>query len=274
VGGGFGEIVFTKAVGGNLHLFSIKLGTTEQTRLTTLRSLNIFPAWSPDGKKIAYSWDESPTGMYWRIRIMDADGKNSTQITEFSSAAPHWSPDGKLLVFNSDRGAAGPDIPDPHIANIDGTGVKNLLNSPKTIDAAPKWSPDGKRIAFYSDRGGKFDIYVMDADGKNLTQLTKESGDNSSPAWSRDGKKIAFVSTRDGNSEIYVMNADGSNPMRLTNDPKSDLLPIWSPDGMKIMFASKRTNKGDIYMVNADGSNVVQVTNDPDVDASFGLDWR
>ena len=85
------------------------------------------------------------------------------------------------------------------------------------------------RIAFVSDRDGNVEIYVMDADGSNLTNLTNNPAYDWLPVWSPDGSRIAFVSDRDGNWEIYVVDADGSNLTNLTNNPADDLLPAWSP---------------------------------------------
>jgi len=91
-------------------------------------------------------------------------------------------------------------------------------------------SPDGTRIAFQSNRDGNYEIYVMDADGSNQTNLTNNPADDMFPVWSPDGTKIAFMSNRDGNWEIYVMNADGSNQTNLTNNIGDDMYPMWSPD--------------------------------------------
>jgi len=85
-------------------------------------------------------------------------------------------------------------------------------------------------IAFSSQRDGYNEIYVMNADGSGLTNLTNNSADDWSPAWSADGAKIAFSSDRDGNAEIYVMNADGSGQTRLTNNSADDWSPAWSPE--------------------------------------------
>jgi Tol biopolymer transport system component len=120
------------------------------------------------------------------------------------------------------------------------------------------------------------EIYVMDADGSEQTQLTDNDVSDSSPSWSPDGEKIAFASERDGGG-IYVMNADGSDVTRLTdsaNNDEDDLFPSWSPDGEKIIFASTRDEDGnyEIYTMNADdGSDVTRLT-DPNADYSE-LDW-
>ena len=88
-------------------------------------------------------------------------------------------------------------------------------------------SADGTKIAFESKRDGNWEIYVMDADGKNLVNLTQNGAKDLGAAWSPEGTKIAFWSTRDGNDEIYVMDADGNNPVRLTNNPADDDRPDW-----------------------------------------------
>ncbi len=85
------------------------------------------------------------------------------------------------------------------------------------------------RIAFFSLRDGNGEMYVMNADGSNQTNLTNNPADDYNQVWSPDGRQIAFVSGQGGNGEIYVMNADGSNQINLTNNPAGDGGQAWSP---------------------------------------------
>ena len=177
---------------------------------------------------------------------MNADGSNVTRLTNHpeSDRSPAWSPDGRRIAFTSDRD--GND--DIYVMNADGSNVTRLTNHPAegrevyvmyadgsirlttAVGLSPAWSPDGRRIAFHSNRDAKWEIYVMDADGSNVTRLTNHPAEGRFPAWSPDERRIAFQFFRDGNFEIYVMNADGSNMTRLTNHPGEDLWPAWTAD--------------------------------------------
>ena len=99
----------------------------------------------------------------------------------------------------------------------------------RRIEEVAKPSLEQTKIAFHSNRDGNSEIYVMNADGSEQTNLTNNRAPDAFPSWSPDGKKIAFSSDRDGNSEIYVMNADGSEQVNLTNNRAQDWFPSWSP---------------------------------------------
>ncbi len=138
----------------------------------------------------------------------------------------------------------------------DGGNQVRLTHDP-AIDADPAWSPDGTRIAFVSRRNGGVDsIYVMDSDGQNLTQLTKESND-SDPAWSPDGAKIAFTRSK-GGRQVWVMDADGGNQTRLTHVGQN-YHPAWSPDGRRIAITSSRLG-GGIVVMDENGDNQERLT--------------
>ncbi len=120
--------------------------------------------------------------------------------------------------------------------NADGSGDTRLTHTRPGLNSSfPAWSPDGERIAFTSNGefNGRFyfDIYVMNADGSDQTNLTNSQADDMLPVWSPDGTRIAFASDRDRNFDIYVMNADGSGLTRLTNHPAYDVVSgiAWSP---------------------------------------------
>jgi len=112
------------------------------------------------------------------------------------------------------------------------------------------------KIAFMSDRAGNRDIWVMNADGSGVSQLTSDPGIDDQPSWSPDGRKTAFTSNRSGSYDIWVMKADGSGATDLTNDQQPDWLPAWSPDGTRIAFTKSWgvESQTDIYVMRADGT--------------------
>jgi Tol biopolymer transport system component len=129
-----------------------------------------------------------------------------------------------------------------------------------TTDSEP--TPSKGKIVFMSEIEENMDIWVIDANGNNLTRLTTHTKDDRYPALSPDGRKIAFMSKRTGFNDIWIMNHDGSNKIQITADPAGyDWYPAWSPDGKKIAFSRRRGN-WDIWVMNADGSNQTQLTTD------------
>ena len=144
------------------------------------------------------------------------------------------------------------------------------------------------QIAFTSDRDGNFEIYMMDADGKNQRRLTNSRRDDRSPSWSPDGKHIAFTSSSKIRNvvgghppfvvgelpHIYMMDADGGNQRRLTNSPFAEWEPSWSPDGKHIAFTSSGamdTAGWHIYVVDADGKNPRKL--DPNSQGGWYPSW-
>jgi len=137
----------------------------------------------------------------------------------------------------------------------------NVATPSPTPTTRPLRSTPQGRIAFQSDQSGSLDIYVMNADGSQISRLTTSSGVDVFPSWSPDGKQLAFTSDMDGNPDIFTMNADGTNLTKVVNDPANDVLPAWSPDGEQLAFVSDRTGDDEIYLVNTDGSDLKRLTN-------------
>lgn len=146
-----------------------------------------------------------------------------------------WSPDGTRLVFFLpwDGEAAEREI---FVADFSEQRITRLTDN-GSEDANPAWSPDGTRIAFFSNRaGGALQIYTMNPEGGEPTQLTHADHHSFSPSWSPDGMRIAYETYIDGNRDIWTMQADGSDAVRATVGPEEEGRPAWSPDGRRLLF--------------------------------------
>ncbi|WP_448564888.1 TolB family protein [Thalassotalea ganghwensis] len=176
-------------------------------RLTNVKHVwDSAPAWSPDGKTIAFAREYQDEKNQWQeeIWLMDADGANQRQIKKLAGRSPEFLADGRLL-FQSQSSPSQISI-----ANIDGSNVIQLTNDDSN-NMSPKISPDGSQIAYLSNRDGNQEVYVMDIDGSNQTRITKNRVEEWDPAWSPDGKKVLFSSQNvHGFYDIYKANKDGS----------------------------------------------------------------
>jgi TolB protein len=156
---------------------------------------------------------------------------------------PALAPDASRLVFSI------PTATGQEIASVDKEGKDRRTVTQGGINNWPAWSPDGRHIVFSSSREGRFDLYVMAADGTGVRKLTRGEGMHLRPAWSPDGKRIAFTSNRDGNYEIYVINSDGAGLRRVTHNEERDDYAAWHPDGKRLVIVGERAGRFDLYLV-------------------------
>lgn len=256
-------------------------GTRLRRLTTTTLNQDLEPAWSPDGKKIAFGRNGGCSNGVQSIYVVNVDGSDTVNVSQcqFGGAGPSWSPDGEKIAFMSYDTGESPKKIGIAVMNADGSGHVRLTSiicdggcSP---DWGPSWSPDGTKIAFTTNRDGNWEVYVMNPDGSGLTNLSNHSASDAAPVFSPDGSRIAFNSNRDGKNQIYVMDAGGSNQVRLTSDPIGALDPAWSPDGTRIAYSGGccEVSTMDIYVMNADGTNPTNITKTASLPERFPA-WR
>lgn len=222
------------------------------------------PAWSPDGRRIAFVRKSETKDEWGRevqdIYIMDADGSNAARRTSGGiNSDPTWSPDGARIAFAAFREGSS----NIYVMSVDedGKGAAPLVTF-VGWEGQPAWSPDGATIAFASDYefyDTTADIFVTTLDGSRVARLTNSTGYAGTPvyyqpAWSPDGRKVATVVClvafdTCASSTLAVMNADGSGLTVLTRG-RELVHPTWSPDGRTIAFK----HSAYIGWIRADGS--------------------
>lgn len=267
-----GQIVYQSDQDGNFELYKFDLASNTSTRLTNNSATDISPAYIAAKKRIGFVSDRSGNGL--NLYEMDLQGKAGEKLFADNLIVdyPVWSPDGNRIVASMCADYKSTDkncLYDLFILDPLGPEFIKLTETPKASEWVPDWSPDGKKIAFASDRDGDSEVYVMNADGSDLRQLTQNSGYDGRPRWSPDGAQLAFETDRDGDWDIYLMNVDGSNPHALTvNAKSSDWNESWSPDGKWLVYASNDGGNDDLYIIRVDGTDQRRLTNNTAKDIS------
>ena len=193
----------------------------------------------------------NPDGSNWRALYQDA-GSN---LNNWGGLA--WSPDGASLTYTTQTWA------DIYILNVETGTTRNITRTEGKFELYPSWSPRGNQIAFsITTNGEDGDIFLMDIDGSNITQLTFCEGMCFQPAWSPRGDQIAFVKgTHSTGFDIYTMHPDGSNQKVIALGGQN-FNPDWSPDGRQIAFSRRvgYETASFIYLMNSDGSGLKALT--------------
>lgn len=220
-------------------------GYNPQTIVTSEDPL-MSPAWSPDGRKIAYVSFERGKPSIWVQQVFT--GKRE-KLTSFKgiNGAPAWSPDGTKIALTLSKDG-NPDI---FVMDLRRRSLRPLTRH-WAIDTEPAWSPDGKQIVFTSDRGGSPQIYRVPVSGGKPERLTFEGKYNARASFAPDGRYLTLVTRVDGKYRIGSLDTSNGD-LRILSAGSLDESPSFAPNGSMIIYATRANNKGVLAAVSTDG---------------------
>ena len=205
------------------------------------------PAWSPDGKRIAYvSFEGRKAAVY--VQELATGKRRRVSAAQGINGAPAWSPDSRRLALTLSRDG-NPEI---YILNLADGALRRLTRHP-AIDTEAAWSPDGRSIVFTSDRGGSPQIYRMPASGGQARRVTFEGSYNASADFSPDGKRLALVHRGvQGGYQVAVLELE-TGMLQVLSDGRLDESPSFSPNGRMVLYATEAGHRGVLAAVSVDG---------------------
>jgi len=220
-------------------------GANEQAMLVSNEPI-ISPAWSPNGKRIAYvSFQNKKPIVY----VQDVEVPKQNVVANFkgSNSAPAWAPDGSKLAVALSRDGNS----QIYLINPDGSNPRRLSSS-GGIDTEPNFSSDGQWLYFTSDRGGSPQIYRMPAAGGEAQRITFEGSYNVSPRVSPDGKSLAYIMRNGGKFQAALLDLN-TRQVQVLTDSEFDESPSFAPNGRQILLATVIGGRGVLSAVSSDG---------------------
>ena len=263
------KIAFDSNRSGNHQIYTMDSNGGNIKRITHHEGRDLEPAWSPNGRQIAfhsYRIGKKRSEIY----VIDADGTNERNLTNHPASdwAPAWSPDGSHIVFESDRDEK--ENLNLFIMEADGRNVRRLTDM--EFASRPAWSPDGNWILFeaHLDQNDlSRQIYVIRPDGTRMKQISQPTHRQKvSAVWSPDGKRILYMETENFQTDgFFPMIASVPNPGNKTVQAEPIPIPLehfdtidFSTDGESVLFTGKEDNHWNIYRFQLADSKLIQLT--------------
>ena len=220
-------------------------GAGAETALASFEPI-ISPAWSPDGRRLAYVSFENKKPVVYVHSLLDGKRQVAANF-KGSNSAPAWSPDGSKLavVLSKDGGSQ------LFMVNADGSGVRRIASS-GGIDTEPQFSPDGQWIYFTSDRGGSPQIYRIPSAGGDAQRVSFDGSYNVSPRVSPDGRNLAYIARNGAKFQVALLDL-ASKQVQILTDSDRDESPSFSPNGRMIILATVIGGRGVLSAVSSDG---------------------
>ena len=219
------SVAYTSYRDGKPDIYHQRVGAAP-TVLVSAGQMATGVAYSPDGKRIAYSLSQGDGTNIW---VANADGSGAHTVTDstyFINSSPSFSPDGKRLAFVSTK-AGSPQL---YVLSLDNPTDARRITFQGNYNQTPSWSPRGDLIAFTArDERNAFDLFSVNVDTGKVTRLTQDQGNNSEPTFSPNGRLIVFTSTRNGLPQLFVMTADGQHQHPLPMERGEFDTADWGP---------------------------------------------
>lgn len=256
------RIVFSRGSADRRDLWVVDYDGESLLRLTANRTLNLCPAWSPDGFEIAFTSYQN--GLQGLFSLKTATGEVRRIIAqEGLNLGADWHHTGRELAVSLSRTG------DPDIYRVSPQGeILHRVTGLPSIEISPSWDPSGRDIVFTSDRTGTPQLYVIGSEGAGSRRLTFEGRYNDSASWSPTGDNIVYATRETDVTQLVLIRPTGEDRRLLTDWRWRNCEdPSWAPDGRHIVFASDRTGAFKLYVMDVVDGDVRQLTfgDEPDI---------
>ena len=241
---------------GECHIYVINIESHQKRRVTSAKAVNSNPAWSSDGKWIAFQSNRDGLDNIYTIPAgappAGGDLPRGVPLTRRcgNNRKPSWSPDGTRIVFETDRNGRS------DICVMKSNGSDQLvLTKSASHDRDPAWSPDGKLIAFSSERTGQADIWIVNPDGSHPRRLTTDKAAEWDPAWTPDSfQLIHLYQVEGGIFQFWEVYCEGQKPAQVLASNATIAGPAIDPNGQWLAFSADRDGSFNLYLLRMAGS--------------------